>query len=112
MASTEHIDRLILNERRAISWYWGWFGVVVLIGVGLIVVNLRLGWLKEVGPAIRSAFVLLLAKPPLSEALKRWDRLTALRTLKVSLSQTSPADPVRASVDTAVWGMLQKMLEG
>jgi len=112
MAGTDHIERLILSEKRAISWYWGWFGVVVLIGVGLIVLNLRLGWLRDVGPAIGTAFVLLLAKPPLSEALRRRDRLTALHALKASLSQVNAEDPVRARIDAAIWGMLQKMLEG
>lgn len=112
MVSASNIDRLIFNEKKAIWWYLAWFGAVVFIGLGLIVVNLQLGWIKEVGPAIGSAFVLLLAKPPFSEVLKRRDRLTALHTLRASLSQLSPGDPVGGRIDTAIWGMLQKMLEG
>jgi hypothetical protein len=112
MVGAGHIDRLITNERNAISWYLAWFGIVVSIGIGLILVNLRFGWIKEVGPSIGSAFILLLAKPPLSEVLKRRDRLAALHTLRASLSQQTPEDALAGKIDAAVWGMLQKMLEG
>ncbi len=110
MESIANIDRLILNEKRAISWHLAWFLSVILMGGLLIVVNVSFGWIKEVGPNIGTAFILLLAKPPLSEVLKRRDRLTALDTLKVSLSQMGSDEA--GGVETLLRGMLQKMLEG
>ena len=112
MISTGHIDLLIHSEKRAIALYVGWFASAVAIGVGLIFLNFILGWIKGVGPTIGSAFVLMLAKPPLSEVLKRRDRVTALNTVRVWILQAGPDTPEAIHVDAIVWGMLQKMLEG
>lgn len=110
MISAAYLDKLILNEKRAIFWYLIWFLFVVFIGILLIIVNLATGWIREVGPNIGSAFVLLLAKPPLSEVLKRRDRLTALHTLKTSISKVSPDSPELSQIENIFWKMLQKML--
>lgn len=112
MISIGYIDGLIHNDKRAIHWYFGWFASIVFIGVSLIIVSLSTGWIKEIGIAIGSAFVLLLAKPPLSEVLKRRDRVTALNALKTAIAQVSPDSPEASRVEALVWEMLKKMLEG
>jgi hypothetical protein len=112
MPLTANIEQIILNERSAIRWYLFWFVGIVLIGVALLVVNLTIGWLKSVGPSIGSAFVLLLAKPPLSELLKRKDRIGTLRMLKVSVSQVDPESPEAERMKDIVWKTIEKMAGG
>ena len=112
MLLTANIDQLILNERSAIRWHLFWFVGIVLIGVALLAVNLTMGWLKSVGPAIGNAFVLLLAKPPLSELMKRKDRIGTLKVLKLSISQVDPESPEAKRVKDIVWKTIEKMAGG
>lgn len=112
MLLTANIDQLILNERCAIRWYLLWFVGIVLIGVALLAVNLTKGWLGSVGPTIGNTFVLLLAKPPLSELMKRKDRIGTLKVLKLSVSQVDPASPEATRVKDIVWKTIEKMAGG
>ncbi len=112
MLLTANIDQLILNERSAIRWYLVWFVGIVLIGVALLAVNLTKGWLTSVGPSIGNAFVLLLAKPPLSELMKRKDRIGTLNVLKLSVLQVDPESPEATRVKDIVWKTIEKMAGG
>jgi hypothetical protein len=109
---TANIDQLILNERSSIRWYLVWFVGIVLIGVALLVLNLTKGWLGSVGPTIGNAFVLLLAKPPLSELMKRKDRIGTLKMLKISISQVDPNSPEAKRIKDIVWKTIEKMAGG
>jgi len=86
MVSASNIDRLILNEKKSLWWYFAWFGAVVFIGVGLIVVNLQLGWIKEVGPAIGSAFISGFPRATHAIVCYHCDRLS----LRSSLPKAAP----------------------
>ncbi len=112
MIVTPDIDGLILNEKKAIQWYLCWFVSIVLIGVSLIIVNLATGWIKEVGPSVGSAFVLLLAKPPLTELLRRRDRVTALKTLRAFMAQVAPDSDDAKGIEDMFGKMLLNMLGG
>jgi hypothetical protein len=109
---TANIDQLILSERNSIRWYLFWFVGIVLLGTVLIAVNLALGWIGQIGPNVGTAFVLLLAKPPLSELLKRKDRIGALRMLKISISQADPGSPEAERMKNIVWKSIEKMAGG
>jgi hypothetical protein len=109
---TANIDQLILNERSSIRWYLFWFVGIIILGVVLLVLTLTMGWLKSVGPAIGTAFVLLLAKPPLSELLKRRDRVATLKMLKLSLSQVDPDSPESKRMKDIIWKTVEKMAGG
>ena len=112
MPVTDNIDQLILNERRSIQWYLFWFVGIVLLGVALLAVNLTMGWIKNVGPNVGTAFVLLLAKPPLSELLKRRDRIGALKMLKISISQVEPGSPEAKRMKDIIWKTIERMAGG
>ena len=112
MPVTANIDQLILSQRRAIQWYLFWFIGIVLLGAALLVVNLTMGWIKEVAPNVGCAFVLLLAKPPLSELLKRRDRKGTLEMLKVSISQVDPDSPEAKRMKDIVWKTIERMAGG
>ena len=112
MLATANIDQLILNEKSSIRWYLFWFVGIVLLGVVLLAVNLTMGWLKEVGPAVGTAFVLLLAKPPLSELLKRRDRIGTLKMLKITISQVDPESPEAERMKDIVWKTIEKTAGG
>lgn len=109
---TATIDQLILSQRRAIQWHLFWFIGIVLLGVALLAVNLTMGWIKEVGPNLGTAFVLFLAKPPLSGWLKRRDRIGALKMLKISISQVEPGSPEAKRMKDIVWKTIEKMAGG
>lgn len=111
MIGERDLDNLIQNERRAVAWFLAWFILVVLVGVVIIVVNLMLGLLKELGPALGSGFVLMLAKPPLSEVLKRRDRIAALQTLRHLASIAEPESEELARIEEIVMSMFKKALE-
>lgn len=112
MLLTANIDQLIAGERSSIRWYLFWFVGIVLLGVVLLAVNLIMGWLKEVGPTVGTAFVLLLAKPPLSELMKRKDRIGTLKMLKISISQVDPNNPEAKRMKDIVWKTVEKMAGG
>jgi hypothetical protein len=109
---TANIDQLILNERSSIRWYLFWFMGIVILGIALLALTLTLGWLKSVGPPVGTAFVLLLAKPPLSELLKRKDRIGTLKMLKISISQVDPNSPEAKRIKDIVWKTIEKMAGG
>ena len=109
---TANIDQLILNEKSSVRWYLFWFVGIILIGVALLAVTLAMGWLKSVGPPVGTAFVLLLAKPPLSELLKRKDRIGTLKMLKISISQVDPDSPEAKRIKDIVWKSIEKMAGG
>lgn len=112
MLLTANIDQLILNERSAIRWYVAWFVGIVLLGVGLVAVILIKEWTGDIGAKVGAGFVLLLAKPPLSELLKRRDRVGTLRMLKLSISQVDPDSPEAKRMKDIVWKTLEKMAGG
>jgi hypothetical protein len=112
MASAAYIDALVLNETKAIRWYVVWFMSTVSIGLMLIIMSLTMSWMVGIGTTIGGTFVLLLAKPPLTEVLRRRDRISALNTMKISLSQTTLENGEASRVDNIFWSMLQKMAEG
>ena len=105
------IDQLIVNDRCAIRWYLVWFVGTVLLGVALLVLVI-IKWPPNMPQTIGSTFVLLLAKPPLSEVLKRRDRVGTFRALKVCISQVDPDSPEAKRMKDIVWKTLEKMAGG
>jgi len=110
--STPPIDHLIQHEVGAIKWYLIWFVLALGIGVALIV-SYMLSLIEEkIGLGIGSILFLLFSKPPLSEMLKRRDRIGALKALRTRLISLTPGDPDEMKISEALEKLVQKMLEG
>jgi membrane protein implicated in regulation of membrane protease activity len=110
--STPPIDNLIQHEIGAVKWYLIWFVSALGIGVALIVAYMLALLEEKIGLAIGSALFLLFSKPPLSEMLKRRDRIGALKALRTRATSLTPGDPDEMKIKETLEKLVQKMLEG
>jgi hypothetical protein len=110
--STPPIDHLIQHEIGAIKWYLIWFVLALGIGVVLIVAYMLSLIEEKIGLGVGSVLFLLFSKPPLSEMLKRRDRIGALRALRTRATSLTPGDPDEMKIKETLEKVIQKMLEG
>jgi hypothetical protein len=112
MINSTIIERLIVYEKRAVTFHWRCFIVIVTAAVIILLLNWSMGWINNVGGALGNLFVTLLAYFPLAQVSKRKDHIAALKLLKDSLGKTGSRSPDSVKIESAVMARIQHMLEG
>lgn len=112
MINSATIERLISYEKRAVAFHWRCFIFIIAVAIMLLLLNLSMGWIKDIGSVLGNLFVALLTYIPLAQVSKRKDHIAALKLLKDSLGKTGARSPDVSKIESAVMVRIQKMLEG